>query len=64
MGGRVSAQLLVFVSPSGTSGARGVADIDKILCGRPHREIAGRDYPHCRIAKGDRVRLASHQCKF
>ena len=37
----------------GGGGVRGVTDDDKILCGRSHREVAGRDCPHCRIAKGN-----------
>ena len=48
------------MSPSGGNGVRGLPDSDKILFGRPYREVAGRDCPHCRIAKGNRVRLASH----
>ena len=43
---------------------RGITKSDKILCGRPDREVAGRDCSHCRIAQGNRVRLASHQCKL
>ena len=52
------------MSISGGSGARGATDGIKILCGRSHRKVAGRDCPHCRIAEGDRVRLASYQCKL
>ena len=48
------------MSPSGGSDARGITDRDKVLCGRPHREVAGRDSPHCRIVKGNGVSLASH----
>ena len=48
------------MSISGVSGVRSVTEGDKILCGRSHREVAGRDCPHCRIAEGKRVRLASN----